>query len=172
MYQGPRSFYIDETGMAYLFDPVLPGVNVTTAWIDDNTYKTSPLSFKVPAIPNQYFTKWHMLKREVRLWYIKNLRDKIEPYYRKVGLTWCVDMEPLDFRTAKPQLRTNRQIILIAGLISWILEYVWDFVVAAIWPEKAAEKKKPKSLMSNKRKEESKSEGKEEVKKAPREKLD
>lgn len=47
--QLPVSFFIDKDGLAYIFDPVLPGINSTINWIDSKLYKSSPIRFKAPA---------------------------------------------------------------------------------------------------------------------------
>ena len=140
--------------MAYLFDPVLPSINVTSEWIDNKTFKTSPLSFKAPAVWPDYKLYWGYAKKTVRDYYVKNLRHHIEPYLRKTKISWYVDLEPLDFRTAKPQLKTNRQILLIFALISWLVEDTFNYVWDLVFPKTEEQKKaaKPKSLMSYKKK--------------------
>ena len=82
VYESPRSYYIDAEGMAYLFDPVLPAINTTTSWIDENTYKQNPHSFKASArwgdIKVNY---WGALKKSIRLYYIENWRETFQPLY-------------------------------------------------------------------------------------------
>lgn len=157
VFDAPRSYLIDTDGMAYLFDPVLPSINATIDWLDNKLYKTSPLSFKAPTRwPDWKMKYWGYLKNNVRQYYMKHYREKIETFIRKnmPFFTWAVDVEPLDFRTAKPQLRTNRQILLIIAIITWIGEYLYDFVYEMIWPSTPATKAaaKPKGLMSNRKK--------------------
>ena len=42
VYEPPKSYYIDTEGRAYLFEKILPSLNVTTDWIDDKHFKKSP----------------------------------------------------------------------------------------------------------------------------------
>ena len=129
VYETPRSYYINEAGMAFLFDPVLPAINVTTAWIDEKIHEQNPHSFKALARwGDMKVNYWGKLKKTVRLWYIANLRETFEPLYRNIGLSWAADADSLDFRKAKPMLRLNRQILLIVAVIGTIGQYLWDFV--------------------------------------------
>jgi hypothetical protein len=43
--------------------------------------------------------------------------------------------------------KTNRQIIFILAGFVWILEFIWDMIVAATCP---AKKEKPKSILNRK----------------------
>lgn len=157
VFEAPRSYYIDSDGMAYLFDPVLPSINETINWIDNRLYKSSPLSFKTPTRwPEWKMKSWGYLKKNVRDYYIDNHRDKVENFLRTnvPFFTWAVDPEPLNFREAKPFLKTNRQIMLFFSFVMFIFEYIWDPIYAAMFPSTPEDKQaaKPKGLMSMKKK--------------------
>ena len=62
----PVSYYIDKEGVAYIFDPVLPGINTTIVWIDNKLYKSSPIRFKAPARWSDLKLKWGYLKKNAR----------------------------------------------------------------------------------------------------------
>lgn len=44
---GPFSFYIED-GIAYNYNLVFPSLNLTTEWIDNRKYRSSPLQYKTP----------------------------------------------------------------------------------------------------------------------------
>jgi len=80
----PRSFYIDnKDGMAHTFPLVLPALNTTIDWIDMKKYKNSAFKFKAPPVMTDIKMKWAYLKKEVRLWYMKNMLEKVENLLRK-----------------------------------------------------------------------------------------
>jgi hypothetical protein len=80
--RGPFSFFIDTDGMAYNYNLVMPSLNVTSEWIDKKQFLSTPLKYKVPPQLSDLKIKWAYVKKEVRKWYVKNLRDMIEPYLR------------------------------------------------------------------------------------------
>lgn len=105
----PRSFYIDnKDGMAHAFPLVLPALNSTIDWIDMKNYKNSPFKFKAPPILNDFKIKWAYLKKEVRLWYMKNLLEKVENLLRKTQISYVVDLDPMDFDNAHPYQKMDR----------------------------------------------------------------
>lgn len=57
----------------------------------------SPFQFKAPPVISDLRLKWADIKKEVRGWYDKNVRDKIEPTLRQYKITYIVDLDPLDF---------------------------------------------------------------------------
>ena len=157
IFDAPRSYFIDTDGMAYLFDPVFPSINGTIDWIDNKIYKKNPHSFKAPSRwPEWKLKYWGYIKNNVRQYYMKNYRDKVEGFIRKnlPFFTWGCDMEPLNFREAKPMLRTNRQIILFFSFVTFVLEYVYDFVYEMVNTSTPAEKAaaRPQTLMSGRKK--------------------
>lgn len=143
----PRSFLIDnKDGVAYTFPLILPAINSTTDWIDMKKYKNTPLKFKAPPVLNDIKLKWAYVKKEVRLWYMKNMLEKVEELLRKTKISYVVDLDPMEFDEAKPYQKMDRQIILIVGFIGMILEHVWDWYVAAQTP---AQKKLKKSFLDS-----------------------
>ena len=44
---------------------------------------------------------WLNIKKEVRVWYDNNIRDRLEPLLRKIGFTYIVDMDPTDWENVK-----------------------------------------------------------------------
>ena len=74
------------------------------------------------------------------------MRDFIEGYLRKAGITYCVDMDNTDFENIKSlHQKRDRQIIFLVAIIFWMLEYVWDLLMAS----PAAPKKRGKSLIQS-----------------------
>lgn len=142
----PRSFLIDKDGMAYTFPLVLPAINTTTDWIDSKKYKNSPLKFKAPAILSDLKMYWAYAKKDARQWYTENLLDKVEDLLRKTKISYVVDLDPMDFDTARPYQKMDRQIILILGIIGMTLESIWDWYFAAQTP---AQKKIKKSFLDS-----------------------
>lgn len=69
--------------MASVFPMVLPALNSTINWIDTKNYKNSGFRFKAPPVMNDFKIKWAYVKKEVRLWYIKNALEKVENLLRK-----------------------------------------------------------------------------------------
>lgn len=66
---------------------------------------------------------------------------------RKTPFTYVYDKDPTDFENLKLNQKTNRQIIFIVAGFVWILEFIWDLIVAATCPPK---KEKPKSILNRK----------------------
>lgn len=104
----PRSFFIDKDGVAHTFPLVLPAINTTIQWIDDKKYKNSPFRFKAPAVMSDMKLKWGYLKKEVRLWYLNNLLDKVEELLRKTKIGYVVDLDPMDFDNSRPYQKMDR----------------------------------------------------------------
>jgi len=126
VYNTTRHFYIDTDGKAYSYPSPLIGGNSTTAWIEERKFRKSPFQFQAPSIPSSNKMIWLNIKKEVRNWYDKNLRDKIEPHLRKIGFSYVVDMDPTDWDNVKFNQKRDRQIIFICAGIVWILETIWD----------------------------------------------
>ena len=126
----------------------MPKFDTTVEWIDDKLYKKSPIRFAVPPPANLPKIYWGYVKKEVRMWYRKNLRDTIEVWLRKFKISYVVDMDPMAFSEI-PNLntKTDRQLIFMATGIMWVLEGIWDMISASIWPQK---KEKPKSIIKKK----------------------
>lgn len=83
----------------------------------------------------------------MRQWYDANLRDTIETYLRKIGITYLVDMDNTDYDNIKSlHQKRDRQIIFIFAIIYWIGETIWDWIMA---PPKDAPKKKGKSIIQS-----------------------
>lgn len=142
----PRSYFIDKDGMAYTFPLVMPALNSTIEWIDSKKYKASGFKFKAPAVLSDMKMKWAYAKKEVRLFYIEHLLEKIENVLRKTGISYVVDLDPMDFDNAKPYQKMDRQIILIFGLFGMALEHIWDWYFAETTP---AQKKLKKSFLDS-----------------------
>jgi len=151
----PRMFYIDMQGMAYAFYNGMASFDYTRQWIEDRQYTKSPWIMKAPAALSKMKLYVAYVKKEVRKYYIENQRDTIEKYLRQYKITYLVDMDPYDFENIKLNQKTNRQILFIFAGIVWVLETIWDYIAAAIWPAKEEKKKKPKSFMSKNKKKKS-----------------
>lgn len=111
--------------------------------------------------------KWADIKKEVRHWYGDNLRDLIEPYLRKIGFTYVVDMDPYDWDNVKLNQKTDRQIIFIVSFLFWAIEYIYDLATA---PAPGA--KKPNATKSFLKKAPAKEEKKPAAKKARGDKIE
>ena len=84
--------------------------------------------------------KWAYAKKEVRLFYIKYLRDHIENLLRQFKITYLVDMDPTDFTVVKLNQKTDRQILFLFAIIVWVLETAWDMVKAPVKTKKVKSK--------------------------------
>jgi len=104
----PRSFYIDQMGMAHIYPKGFVAFNTTKKWIEEREFKKSPQIVKAPNRVNKIRLLWGYLKKDVRTWYVREWQPKIEPTLRKIGFTYVVDMDPLDFDNIKLNQKTNR----------------------------------------------------------------
>lgn len=104
----PRSYFFDKDGMAYAFPIVLPAINTTIDWIEEKKYKNSPFKFKALAPMGDMKLKWGYLKKEVRLWYQKNMLEKVEELLRKTKISYVVDLDPMDFDNSRPYQKMDR----------------------------------------------------------------
>ena len=68
----PRSFYIDEMGLAHAYPYGLVSFEKTKDWIETRDFKKSPSIFKAPVRANKYKLWWGYLKKDVRTWYVAN----------------------------------------------------------------------------------------------------
>ena len=142
----PRSYLIDKDGVAYTFPMVLPALNTTIDWIESKKFKASGFKFKAPPVLSDLKMKWAYLKKEVRLFYIKHLLVKVEDVLRKTKISYVVDVDPMDFDTAKPYQKMDRQIILIVGIFWMAIEHIWDWYFAQTTP---AQKKLKRSFLDS-----------------------
>ena len=147
IYKYGKAFYIDEEGKAYIYPGMISTEGVKD-WIENRKYRMSPFQFAAPAVISDYRLKWADIKKEVRWWYADNLRDHIEPTLRKIGFTYIVDMDPLDWDNVKLNQKTDRQIIFLVSFILWIVEYIYDLTCGASPAEKKAAA--PKSFLKKK----------------------
>ena len=136
----PRGFLIDIDGMAYGFNMWKPDLNETQQWINDKLYKESPLKFKAQPTLNKVKLIWAYVKKDVRAWYKANLRDKIEPHLLKYNITYFVDPLASSYQGIVLNQKTDRQILFLIAILSFIVESAYDLLVALLCPKKPSKK--------------------------------